>query len=69
VNDNDDATRLTEVCRHCEKRPREHPLGLCAKCARLKGIRRLYKTRFSPEREARIRALMLRAGRGEPLFN
>ena len=60
-----------EPCKHCEFRPRVTPLGLCACCDSLGGIRLLYdRTRgLAPEREDRLRLLAERARRCLPLFD
>jgi hypothetical protein len=59
-----------EQCKHCERRPRVTPLGLCAKCHARRGIRLLYfrTHHLSPEREDRLMILAERARRRLPLF-
>jgi hypothetical protein len=62
--------RRESVCRHCERRPAETPLGLCRPCDDTKGIRDLYRPRRTdkgPEWERHLRALARRARRRRPL--
>jgi hypothetical protein len=58
------------LCLHCERQPRSHRLGLCARCARVRGIRLIYLKRrhWTPEWDAHLRRLAERARRQLPLF-
>jgi hypothetical protein len=62
---------MPDLCLHCERAPRENYLRLCGRCAAVRGIRRLYRraANWTPEREARVQALVERAKRQEPLFD
>ena len=66
-----DASTEQEPCKHCERRPRATPLGLCARCDARGCVRLLYeRTRWlTPEREDRLRILAERARRRLPLFD
>jgi hypothetical protein len=57
-------------CQHCERRPRAHRLGLCARCAAVRSIRVLYQRRrgWTPAWDAHLRRLAERARQGLPLF-
>ena len=61
---------MTDLCLHCEQAPRENYLRLCHQCTAVGGIRRLYEKTadWTPERDARIQALVAKARRREPLF-
>jgi hypothetical protein len=61
---------MAEHCLHCEQAPRENYLRLCNRCAAQRSIRRLYRKaiNWTPERDARIQALVEKVKRGEPLF-
>jgi len=61
---------MIPLCLHCERAPRAHYLRLCNACAALRGIRRLYEKSadWTPERDARIQALVERAKHRLPLF-
>ena len=61
---------MPERCLHCEQAPQETYLRLCRRCASVPGLRRLYKKTagWSPDREARIQALVEKAKRQLPLF-
>jgi hypothetical protein len=58
------------LCVHCEQRPSVSPLGLCAVCHAVKGIRLLYVRRrgWTPQWELHLRRLTARAQQGLPLF-
>jgi len=62
---------MPDLCLHCEQAPRENYLRLCQRCAAQRGIRRLYEKTagWTPERDARIQALVEKAKRREPLFD
>jgi hypothetical protein len=65
------AAALAPVCRHCERRPAgDNKLGLCERCHRVRGIRRLYRPRdaYPPWWEEHLRRLAARARRRLPLF-
>lgn len=59
------------VCLHCERRPANGRLGLCAVCEARGTIRVLYEVRrrgWTPEWETHLRRLTDRAKKGLPLF-
>ena len=58
-------------CLHCEQAPQETYLRLCQRCAGVRGLRRIYNrtANWTPERDARIQALVERAKRQLPLFD
>ena len=60
----------TALCLHCERQARAHRLGLCARCAAVRGIRVLYERRrgWTPAWEAHLRRLAGRARQQLPLF-
>ena len=62
---------MADPCLHCEQAPQETYLRLCRRCASVRGLRRVYKrtARWTPERDARIQALVERAKRQLPLFD
>ena len=62
---------MAAPCLHCEQAPQETYLRLCRRCASVRGLRRVYKrtANWTPEREARIQALVERAKRQLPLFD
>jgi hypothetical protein len=57
-------------CLHCEAAPQEHYLRLCLRCARVKGIRLLYKktSRWTPAWDEHLQRLVERARARLPLF-
>lgn len=61
---------LADICLHCERRPRETGLGLCAACNSVEGIHRLYVRRrgWTLEWEMHLRRLTERATQQIPLF-
>lgn len=64
------SVRSLELCRHCERGPRESELGLCSRCQEAPRIRLLYRKRRTPygvEWERHLRALARRARRQLPL--
>jgi hypothetical protein len=65
------AAALGPLCSHCERRPAsDNRLGLCDRCHRVRGIRRLYRPRGDepPWWEEHLRRLAERARRRLPLF-
>lgn len=62
---------MAPACLHCEQAPQETYLRLCRRCASVRGLRRIYKktASWTPERDARIQALVERAKRQLPLFD
>lgn len=58
-------------CLHCEAAPQEHYLRLCLKCARVNGIRLLYKktSRWTPAWDEHLQRLVERARARLPLFS
>jgi hypothetical protein len=62
---------MPNLCLHCEQAPQENYLRLCNACAAQRGIRRLYRkyADWTPERDARIQAMVEKAKRQEPLFD
>jgi hypothetical protein len=61
----------SRMCLHCERQPGTVWRGLCARCARRKSIRELYKRRrgWTPEWEAHLLRLTRRAQARLPLFD
>jgi hypothetical protein len=59
---------MPNLCLHCEQAPRQNYLRLCNQCAAQRGIRRLYEktANWTPQRDARIQALVEKAKRREP---
>jgi hypothetical protein len=58
-------------CLHCESAPQQHYLRLCQRCARVKGIRLLYRktSRWTPAWDEHLQRLAARARAKLPLFS
>jgi hypothetical protein len=61
---------MEHLCRHCEDLPAipESDRGLCVICNDQFCIRRLYRTKYTPDKEKHILQLRRRASQRLPLF-